>query len=178
MLLQELPVWSVPEPFNKRNASNKPRRSTDHYTNFEPIYNGAISTVYHATCRNTGREVVLKAYHKEVMDERHHLRLERELRVQRAIQDKAAPHVCELLDAFEEGDDIFLVLERCVGGDVFAMQHEVGGSLNESYACTVRTPCPLVQVDMHQCPPRTYHVPSKDPCKTHVCNLPKELKSH
>lgn len=133
--LQDLPQWTVPEVYNDENRPK--RKSTDFYAGFEPIYNGAISTVYHATCRKTGRDVVLKAYHKDVMNDRHYMRLEREIRVQRAIQDIAAPLVCQLLESFEEEDDIFLVLERCVGGDVFALQHEVGGALNESFVCTV-----------------------------------------
>jgi serine/threonine protein kinase len=114
------------------------RKTTDNFDNLSEIYQGAISTVFHATCRRTGREVVLKAYHKERMDERHRMRLAREIDVQQEIQRKAAPHVCELIDAFEDDDDVFLVLERCDGGDVFALQHENGGCLNESFVCTVR----------------------------------------
>jgi serine/threonine protein kinase len=112
--------------------------STDNYGDFDPIYNGAISTVYYATDKRTGKEVVLKAYHKEVMDERHFLRLAREMRVQKSIQNRAAPHVCRLLEAFEDGTDIYLVLERCLGGDVFALRSETGGTLSEAYACVVR----------------------------------------
>ena len=93
--------------------------------------------MFHATCDETGREVVLKAYHKDRMDNRHVARLLREVQAQQSIQDTASPHVCQLIDAFEDKDDYYLVLERCHGGDVFALQHENGGSLSEAFVCTV-----------------------------------------
>jgi serine/threonine protein kinase len=95
--------------------------------------------VYYATDKRNGKEVVLKAYHKEVMDERHFLRLAREMRVQKAIQKRASSHVCRLLETFEDETDIYLVLERCLGGDVFALRAETGGTLSEAYVCKVRT---------------------------------------
>lgn len=116
----------------------KPRKSTADFDGLSEIYQGAISTIFYATCNQTGRGVVLKAYHKDRMDERHVVRLGREIEAQKTIQDKAYPHVCELIDFFEDEDDYFLVLERCDGGDVFALQHENGGSLNEAFVCTVR----------------------------------------
>ena len=136
------------------------RLSTDRYKDFEAIYNGAISTVFYATDRNTGKEVVLKAYHKEVMDERHYLRLAREVRVQQSIQHRAAPRVCRLLDHFEDARDIFLVLERCLGGDVFALRSEVGGSLNEAYVCTVRAHAYIV---LHRSSRRILRNPMQPP---------------
>lgn len=116
----------------------QPRKSTADFDGLSEIYQGAISTIFYATCNQTGRGVVLKAYHKDRMDERHVVRLGREIEAQKTIQDKAYPHVCELIDFFEDEDDYFLVLERCDGGDVFALQHENGGSLNEAFVCTVR----------------------------------------
>jgi hypothetical protein len=116
----------------------KPRKSAEDFDELSEIYQGAISTVFHATCNETGKEVVLKAYHKGRMDNRHIARLLREVQAQQSIQSKASPHVCELIDAFEDKDDYFLVLERCHGGDVFALQHENGGSLSEAFVCTVR----------------------------------------
>lgn len=84
------------------------------------------------------------------MDERHVVRLGREIEAQKTIQDKAHPHVCELIDFFEDEDDYFLVLERCDGGDVFALQHENGGSLNEAFVCTVRNFSRYVWVLPHE----------------------------
>jgi hypothetical protein len=114
------------------------KSASDHFSDMVEIYQGAISTVFHATCNETGREVVLKAYHKDRMDNRHIARLLREIQAQQSIQDTASPHVCQLIDAFEDKNDYHLVLERCHGGDVFALQHENGGSLSESFVCTVR----------------------------------------
>lgn len=113
------------------------KRASEHFSDMLEIYQGAISTVFHATCNETGREVVLKAYHKDRMDNRHIARLLREVQAQQSIQDTASPHVCQLIDAFEDKDDYYLVLERCHGGDVFALQHENGGSLREAFVCTV-----------------------------------------
>lgn len=119
------------------DQSRHHKSASDHFSEMEEIYEGAISTVYHATCNDTGREVVLKAYHKDRMDNRHIARLLREVQAQQSIQDSASPHVCQLIDAFEDKNDYYLVLERCHGGDVFALQHENGGSLSEAFVCTV-----------------------------------------
>lgn len=134
-LLQD---YSFVENGSNSNGVSQRRKSTADFNGLSEIYQGAISTIFYATCNQTNRGVVLKAYHKDRMDERHVIRLGREIEAQRTIQEKAHPHVCELIDFFEDEDDYFLVLERCDGGDVFALQHENGGSLNEAFVCTVR----------------------------------------
>eukprot|EP00892_Ulva_mutabilis_P009585 jgi/Ulvmu1/699/UM010_0071.1 len=141
-------AFSMTDEASPGSENFKPRKSTADFDGLSEIYQGAISTIFYATCNQTGRGVVLKAYHKDRMDERHVVRLGREIEAQRTIQDKAHPHVCELIDFFEDEDDYFLVLERCDGGDVFALQHENGGSLNEAFVCT-EIVVPLLKVLIH-----------------------------
>jgi serine/threonine protein kinase len=81
----------------------------------EELGRGATGAVWRATSRD-GRIVALKVFDPALaLDQEYRARLAREARIAREIQD---PHLVRMLDAGEEDDRLFLVLEYVGGGSL------------------------------------------------------------
>lgn len=94
----------------------------------------SISTVYRASCALTQCPVIIKAYQKALMKEKHFLRQEREVRVMRLLQGDES--VVQLYNVFEDSACTYLVMEMCKGGDLFKAMLLRGGKVDEQWACT------------------------------------------
>ncbi|KAG2499344.1 hypothetical protein HYH03_002919 [Edaphochlamys debaryana] len=108
------------------------------------LYKGSVSTVYKCMLAD-GTPVVVKTYHKAKMAEKHFHKLEREVDAQRLLCRAGTPGVVGLLDSFEDGAAIYLVMECCEGGDLFKRLMLHGGKLPEPWVCC-EVVAPLLRV--------------------------------
>lgn len=92
----------------------------------------SVATVYQAVETKTGNRVVIKAYHKEKMQPKHHHKLQREIEAMVALNGS---FVVELHSTFSDPANIYLVMEYCEGGDLFKTMMKHGGRLDEHYVC-------------------------------------------
>ena len=77
------------------------------------LYKGKASTLYHATCRQSGAVVALKSYSKRRLSGLNWYQVEREIRLHSQLQH---PNIIQLLAAFEDDNNVFLVTEFAAGG--------------------------------------------------------------
>ena len=85
----------------------------------ELLGQGHFGSVHRAVHKTTGRAVAIKSLHKDRMSPE-------QLEMQRAeietLKVCQHPHICQLIDIFENSDQIFLVTEFMSGGDLFDYQ--------------------------------------------------------
>lgn len=93
----------------------------------------SISTVYRATCSITKWPLIIKAYQKSKMKEKNFLRMEREIRLMRLLEEDDS--VVQLYNVFEDASFKYLVMEMCKGGDLFKAMLLRGGKMDEQWAC-------------------------------------------
>lgn len=92
----------------------------------------SISTVYRALCTTSSQKVVIKTYHKQKMQPKHHYKLQREVRI---MQELRGRYVAELLDSFEDAENVYMILQYYSGGDLFKTMLVRGGVLDEHWVC-------------------------------------------
>jgi TolB-like protein len=83
-----------------------------HYRIEEPLGEGGMGEVWAAQDLRLGRRVALKRVRTGVVDDRTRRRLWREARAAAAVNH---PHVCQVHDLVEEGDELFLAMELLEG---------------------------------------------------------------
>eukprot|EP00200_Dunaliella_tertiolecta_P002635 CAMPEP_0202353218 /NCGR_PEP_ID=MMETSP1126-20121109/9076_1 /ASSEMBLY_ACC=CAM_ASM_000457 /TAXON_ID=3047 /ORGANISM="Dunaliella tertiolecta, Strain CCMP1320" /LENGTH=868 /DNA_ID=CAMNT_0048945541 /DNA_START=268 /DNA_END=2874 /DNA_ORIENTATION=- len=113
-----------------------------HYSRRVVLYRGSISTVELAVHNPTGKQVVLKCYHKAKMQDKHYHKLDKEVRSMAAL---SGPYVAALYAWFSDDHHVWLVLEYCEGGDLFKAMANHGGRLDAHYVC-VEVIAPLLRV--------------------------------
>jgi serine/threonine protein kinase len=111
--------------------------SIDQFTQKIELYSGSVATVYQALETTTGARVVIKAYHKDKMQPKHHYKLEREIECMVAMNGS---FVAELYGTFSDEKTVYLVMEYCEGGDLFKIMLKHGGRLDEHYVCVEVSP--------------------------------------
>jgi len=77
---------------------------------------GSFGKVRRASLKETGQEVAVKRIKKKKIDRVNRALLENEIRILREIKHQS---VVALLDAYESDRYICLVMELCIGGDIF-----------------------------------------------------------
>lgn len=85
-----------------------------------------------ATCKTSGRQLVLKAYIKSKLTKGLVEMVHREVRLH--ARCNRVPGVAELLGWFEDDVQIVLVMEHCEGGDLYRELVLKGGQMNEEAA--------------------------------------------
>jgi aurora kinase len=88
------------------------RRAVQDYVLNKQLYRGKASTLYHATCRQSGQAVVLKSYSKRRLSNLNWYQVDRELRLHSALGHE---NIIALYAAFEDADHVFLVQEYAAG---------------------------------------------------------------
>ena len=76
---------------------------------------GCFGTVLKATTKSNGTEVAIKIIDKKKLS---HAELENLLRELKIMQNINHPHVVKYLEAYEEKDKLYLVMELCKGGEL------------------------------------------------------------
>lgn len=78
---------------------------------------GAFGKVYRATHRKTGKEFALKKISKkEIKSQNMIAQLSNEIKISKSMDH---PNIIKLYEKFEEGDDIYLVLELAQNGQLY-----------------------------------------------------------
>jgi len=88
----------------------------------DQIYDGVASCLWTAVDRPSGITVVLKLYRKEKLSELGRCQVEREINIHMGLSHQ---NIIQLYAAFEDEENVVLVLEHADGGDLF---HAVKGS--------------------------------------------------
>eukprot|EP00798_Chlamydomonas_sp_ICE-L_P017650 gene17650-23995_t len=125
-----------------KNSWRQAYTSIRQFSHKVELYRGSVSTVYKAMDSNASIPVVVKAYHKKKMAEKHYHKLEREVKTMMLM---TGPYVAELYSCFADDDNIYLIMEFCEGGDLFKHLLMRGGKLDEHYVC-VEIIAPLLRV--------------------------------
>ena len=94
---------------------SRPCRGLADYHLLKQLYKGKASTLYHATCRQSGAAVALKLYSKCRLSELNWYQVEREIRLHSQLRH---PNIIQLHAAFEDDTHIFMVCEFAAGGRV------------------------------------------------------------
>ncbi|MEW5309188.1 MAG: hypothetical protein WDW38_001093 [Sanguina aurantia] len=101
------------------------------------LYSGYMSHVFLASCKRTGRAVVLKQYRQSRLDVFHMHLVKREISIHSKLQHV---NIIALFAVFQEGEDIVLVQECAEKGDLFQLLKQRAAVLSESQAQTVLLP--------------------------------------
>jgi eukaryotic-like serine/threonine-protein kinase len=88
------------------------RETIGHYRMVRKIGEGGMGVVYEARDERLGRAVAIKTLRSSDQTEEARKRLWREAR---SLARVSHPHVCQLFDAGEDGETVFLVLELLDG---------------------------------------------------------------
>ena len=108
---------------------------TSYELGFEPLGEGAFSTVKRGVKRDDGAVVAVKCVQRKALNPREVANLEREVTI---LQEIYHPYVVKLLDVFDEGaETIFLVTQFAAGGDLVDAIVDAGGSLTEVRARSI-----------------------------------------
>jgi len=102
--------------------------SLKYFDNATEIYRGRHSIVWTVTCKRTGKPMVLKAYVKTQMQERHFQQVSREIQLMKEIRHMRC---VSFLGSFEDKEKIYIVQESCQRGDLFKRVLRAGGILPE-----------------------------------------------
>ena len=105
---QQTPHFAIPCP------SCACRGLADYHL-LKQLYKGKASTLYHATCRQSGAAVALKLYSKRRLSELNWYQVEREIRLHSQLRH---PNIIQLHAAFEDDTHVFMVCEFAAGGRV------------------------------------------------------------
>lgn len=102
------------------------------FKNYQEIGAGRSSKVYVATCVRTGRHVVVKANNKQAVMQGNGLQQLRRMSREVVIMNKLRHNnLCGMLAYFQDERYIYIVMEYCVGGDLFALLSKCSGRLSE-----------------------------------------------
>uniref|UniRef100_A0A383WCC8 Protein kinase domain-containing protein n=1 Tax=Tetradesmus obliquus TaxID=3088 RepID=A0A383WCC8_TETOB len=95
------------------------------------LYRGYASSVYHAIDRRSSQHVALKVYHTGRLHELNRYQVLREVYLHAHLQHA---NIIQMYAAFQEGEDVVMVLEYAAGGDLYGLLRRAGGRLGEQQA--------------------------------------------
>ncbi|GAX84569.1 hypothetical protein CEUSTIGMA_g11990.t1 [Chlamydomonas eustigma] len=101
------------------------------YNITEKLYKGYASSVYKATCKNSGQVVVLKVYTLAAVCDLYKFQIYREVHLHSRLSHE---NIVKMHAAFQEGDKIVMVQEFADGADLFTVLKKYGGRLSERLA--------------------------------------------
>jgi len=107
------------EPHQEDSAIKTPRGlflEDDFTVQSKVLGSGLSGEVKEALCRRTGGSFAVKSFTIKTMAHRHVANLEREVEVLSSIRH---PHIVHLEAVYDAGDQVFLVMEKLNGGEVF-----------------------------------------------------------
>jgi len=96
---------------------------TDYYTIKEKLGSGSFATVKRAINKETGEVVAVKIIKKKRLTTKELKSIEREIDIMIKLKHR---NVVTLLDVFDSPKQIYLVMELCVGGELFDKVVEAG----------------------------------------------------
>ncbi|KAF6259284.1 kinase-like domain-containing protein [Scenedesmus sp. NREL 46B-D3] len=95
------------------------------------LYQGYASSVYHAIDRQSNSHVALKVYHTSRLHELNRYQVLREVYLHAHLQHD---NIIQMHAAFQERDNVVMVLEHAAGGDLYGLLRRAGGRLGEQQA--------------------------------------------
>lgn len=99
------------------------------YEKLELLGKGGFACVYHAQCRRTGRQVAIKEIDIWTMKKQNMIdRVRQEVTIHNQLKH---PSVLELYTFFEDGKNVYLVLELCYNGELLQYLKRNGNKLSE-----------------------------------------------
>lgn len=98
------------------NGSAKRTKFRDHYTSGDRIGSGTFATVKKCRRNKDGRQFAVKIIDKRHLTGRELVGLKDEIRILRSLHH---PHMIPMMDVFDDGRRVKMVLELCGGGDLF-----------------------------------------------------------
>ncbi|XP_050688434.1 serine/threonine-protein kinase PLK4-like [Eriocheir sinensis] len=114
---------------NQRNAIGS---SIEDFDVGEQLGKGGFATVYHARCRNTGRDVAVKKINKSQITAGGLInRVRQEVTIHSRLSH---PSILQLYTFFEDHHHVYLILELCVKGELQKHLKNLGRVLTESEA--------------------------------------------
>jgi len=96
--------------------SQNRRKFSDYYINGERIGSGTFATVKRCTRKSDKKEFAVKIIDKRHLTGRELVGLKDEIRILKSME---FPHVISMIDVFDDGRRVKMVLELCEGGDLF-----------------------------------------------------------
>lgn len=96
---------------------------TDYYVIKEKLGSGSFATVKRAISKETNQEVAVKIIKKKKLSTKELKSIEREIDIMIKLKHK---NVVTLLDVFDSPKQIYLVMELCIGGELFDKVVEAG----------------------------------------------------
>ena len=103
----------------------------DYYEINEALGSGTSGSVHAGIHKKTGREVAVKVLKKQEMDQTDIENLHWELNTMKICQH---PHLVRLLDLFENEDYVYVIMEKCSGGDLFGYLEQRNFNISENRA--------------------------------------------
>lgn len=100
---------------NDQSGANR-RKFSDYYINGERIGSGTFATVKRCTRKSDKKEFAVKIIDKRHLTGRELVGLKDEIRILKSME---FPHVISMIDVFDDGRRVKMVLELCEGGDLF-----------------------------------------------------------
>jgi len=131
----EKPIASEPKPAKseiKESRAEKKMRCLDKYTLGKELGRGGFSVVKEATEKATGQKFACKIIEKSEAGEELSL-LQREIDIMSKLKHK---NIIQLIEVFDEGDHLYLILELVTGGELFD-QIVSRGSYSERDAASI-----------------------------------------
>ncbi|GMH37449.1 hypothetical protein BSKO_05322 [Bryopsis sp. KO-2023] len=109
--------------------------SMNDFTSFTEIYRGRLSVVWHAVCGATAEQVVVKAYPKVYLQDRHLLNVRKEIAFLTKFNTDGFDGIVSLLGVFEDVQNVCIVTEYCHGQDLLHQMDKSGGTMSERDVC-------------------------------------------
>jgi len=100
---------------NDQSGANR-RKFSDYYVNGERIGSGTFATVKRCVRKSDKKEFAVKIIDKRHLTGRELVGLKDEIRILKSME---FPHVISMIDVFDDGRRVKMVLELCEGGDLF-----------------------------------------------------------
>jgi len=92
------------------------RKFSEYYSNGDRIGSGTFATVKRCTRKSDKRDFAVKIIDKKHLTGRELVGLKDEIRILKTME---FPHVIPMIDVFDDGRRVKMVLELCEGGDLF-----------------------------------------------------------
>ncbi|KAK9789936.1 hypothetical protein WJX73_001902 [Symbiochloris irregularis] len=120
----------------------------DDYELHKQLYKGKASILYSATCKKSGIPVALKLYRKPRLSELNWFQVNREIQLHSSLKHE---FIIDFFAAFEDADNVYIVQEYAVGGDLYGELKRCGGRFKDkNVARDILMPCMLALQYCHQ----------------------------
>eukprot|EP01084_Bolivina_argentea_P029435 54664_1 len=104
-------------PVQPKQKYNKIRTYCDYYISTDLIGSGTFATVKHCIRISDHKAFAVKILDRQRLSTRELLALKDEIRILKSLE---FPYIIDMIDCFDNTNQIYLILELCEGGDLFA----------------------------------------------------------